>query len=196
MAVVLARITLCIGLLFPLLGNAAEIYRYLNDKNLPVLDRQGVPTQFIYKGYEVLNDQGRVVKVIPPAPSEAERRRLAEEKARASSDAQLMRLYSTQEDIDRALTRKLAEIEGLVAIANGNKQSLRSQQASLQSQAAEIERSGREVPVDLIVKIDNLKLEQAQMDMDIARYKAVGKDAEASFAADRARLGELLTRYQ
>ena len=196
MAVVLARITLCIGLLFPLLGNAAEIYRYLNDKNLPVLDRQGVPTQFIYKGYEVLNDQGRVVKVIPPAPSEAERRRLAEEKARASSDAQLMRLYSTQEDIDRALTRKLAEIEGLVAIANGNKQSLRSQQASLQSQAAEIERSGREVPADLIVKIDNLKLEQAQMDMDIARYKAVGKDAEASFAADRARLGELLTRYQ
>ena len=196
MAVVLARITLCIGLLFPLLGNAAEIYRYLNDKNLPVLDRQGVPTQFIYKGYEVLNDQGRVVKVIPPAPSEAERKRLAEEKARASSDAQLMRLYSTQEDIDRALKRKLAEIEGLVAIANGNKQSLRSQQASLQSQAAEIERSGREVPVDLIVKIDNLKLEQAQMDMEIARYKAVGKDAEASFSADRARLGELLTRYQ
>jgi hypothetical protein len=196
MPVVLARITLLMGLLFPLLGNAGETYRYLNDKNLPVLDRQGVPPQFIYKGYEVLNDQGRVIKVVPPAPSEEERKRLAEEKARASSDAQLMRLYSTQEDIDRALQRKLAEIEGLIAIANGNKQSLRSQQTSLQSQAAEIERSGREVPADLIVKIDNLKLEQAQLDKDIARYEAVGRDAEASFAADRARLGELLSRYQ
>jgi hypothetical protein len=196
MAVVLARITLWIGLLLPLLGSAAETYRYLNDKNLPVLDRQGVPPQFIYKGYEVLNDQGRVIKVVPPAPSEEERKRLAEEKARASSDAQLMRLYSTQEDIDRALQRKLAEIEGLIAIANGNKQSLRSQQTSLQSQAAEIERSGREVPADLIVKIDNLKLEQAQLDNDIARYEAVGREAEASFVADRARLGELLKRYQ
>jgi predicted secreted hydrolase len=137
-----------------------------------------------------------VIKVVPPAPSEEERKRLAEEKARASSDAQLMRLYSTQEDIDRALQRKLAEIEGLIAIANGNKQSLRSQQTSLQSQAAEIERSGREVPADLIVKIDNLKLEQAQLDNDIARYEAVGREAEASFVADRARLGELLKRYQ
>jgi hypothetical protein len=196
MAGALARITLLMGLLFPLLGNAAEIYRYLNDKNLPVLDRQGVPPQFIYKGYEVLNDQGRVIKVVPPAPSEAERKRLAEDKARASSDAQLMRLYSTQEDIDRALKRKLDEIDGLIAIARGNKQSLHSQQVGLQGQAAELERSGREVPADMIVKIDNLKLEQAQLDKDIERYEAVGKEAEASFAADRARLGELLKRYQ
>ncbi|SDU38575.1 hypothetical protein SAMN05216296_3464 [Pseudomonas pohangensis] len=196
MAGALARITLLMGLLFPLLGNAAEIYRYLNDKNLPVLDRQGVPPQFIYKGYEVLNDQGRVIKVVPPAPSEAERKRLAEDKARASSDAQLMRLYSTQEDIDRALKRKLDEIDGLIAIARGNKQSLHSQQVGLQGQAAELERSGREVPADIIVKIDNLKLEQAQLDKDIERYEAVGKEAEASFAADRARLGELLKRYQ
>lgn len=196
MAGALARITLLMGLLFPLLGNAAEIYRYLNDKNLPVLDRQGVPPQFIYKGYEVLNDQGRVIKVVPPAPSEAERKRLAEDKARASSDAQLMRLYSTQEDIDRALKRKLDEIDGLIAIARGNKQSLHSQQVGLQGQAAELERSGREVPADIIVKIDNLKLEQAQLDKDIERYEAVGKEAEASFAADRTRLGELLKRYQ
>jgi len=195
MAVALARITLLLGALFPLLSSA-EIYRYLNDKNLPVLDRQGVPTQFIDKGYEVLNDQGRVIKVIPPAPSAEERKRLADDKARASSDAQLMRLYSTQEDIDRALQRKLAEIEGLIAIANGNKQSLRSQQAELQRQAAELERSGSAVPETMIVKIDNLKLEQAQLDKDIVRYEAVAKEAEASFAADRARLGELLKRYQ
>lgn len=195
MAVVLARITLLLGAFFPLLGSA-EVYRYLNDKNLPVLDRQGVPTQYIDKGYEVLNEQGRVIKVIPPAPSAEERKRLAADKARANSDAQLMRLYSTEEDIDRALQRKLAEIEGLIAIANGNKQSLRSQQAALQSQAAELERSGREVPDNLIEKIDNLKVRQAQIDKDIARYEAVGKEAEASFAADRARLGELLKRYQ
>ena len=64
MAVVLARITLLIGLLLPLISGAAEVYRYTNEKGLPVLDRQGVPPQFIGKGYEVLNEQGRVIKVI------------------------------------------------------------------------------------------------------------------------------------
>ncbi len=194
MAVVLARITLLIGLLLPLISGAAEVYRYTNEKGLPVLDRQGVPPQFIGKGYEVLNEQGRVIKVIPPAPSEAERKRLAEEKARASSDAQLMRLYSTQEDIDRALERKLAEIDGLIGVATGNKQSLRTQQVNLQSQAAELERSGREVPAHLVAQIDNLKLEQAQLDKDIIRYQGVRAEAEAAFAADRKRLGELLKR--
>ena len=104
---VLARVAFLIGLLLPQLASAADIYRYLNDKNLPVLDRQGVPPQFIEKGYQVLNEQGMVVKVVPPAPSAAERKRMVEEKARASSDAQLMRLYSTQEDIDRALENEV-----------------------------------------------------------------------------------------
>lgn len=196
MAVTLARFVLLIGLLFAQFCSAAEIYRYLNEKNLPVLDRQGVPPQFISKGYEVLNEQGRVIKVVPPAPSEAERKRQAEEKARASADAQLLRLYSTPEDIDRALERKMVEIDGLVAISVGNKQSLRNQQVKLQGQAAELERSGREVPADLIVKIENLKLEQVQLDADIAHYETLRQQAVASFAADRARLVQLLERYQ
>lgn len=196
MAGVLVRITLLTALLLPLQGNAAEVYRYLNDKNLPVLDRQGVPPQYIGKGYEVLNEQGRVIKVIPPAPSEAERKRMAEDKARASSDAQLMRLYSTQEDIDRALERKLSEVDSLIGVATGNKQSLRTQQVNLQSQAAELERSGREVPAHLVAQIENLKLEQVQLDKDIKRYKGVRAEAQASFAADRVRLGELINRRQ
>ena len=196
MVAVLARATLLIGLLFPLLANAADTYRYLNEKNVPVLDRQGVPPQFIEKGYQVLNDQGMVIKVVPPAPSEAERKRLLEEKARASTDNQLLRLYSTPQDIDRALQRKQAEIEGLIEIAKGNQLALRSQQSGFQSQAAALERSGREVPEHLVTQIDNLKLEQEQLDSDIARYEEAGKKAEAGFAADRARLVELLKRYQ
>ena len=193
---VFARVVLLAGILFPLLSGATEIYRYKNENNLPVLDRQGVPPQFIDKGYEVLNEQGRVIQVVPPAPSEAERKRMAEDKERASSDAQLMRLYSTQEDIDRALERKLTEVDGLIGIANGNKLALRNQQSGLQARAAELERSGREVPESLISKIERLKLEQEQLDRDIARYESLRKEAQASFAADRERLGELLKRLK
>ena len=151
----------------PSLAGAAELYRYVNDKGVTVLDRLGVPPQFIGNGYEVLNEQGRVVKVVPPAPSEAERQRLAEEKAMASSDAQLQRLYSTVDDVERARVRKLEEIDGQTSVAKANQQSLRTQQAAFQAQAADIERAGRQVPEHLLVQIDNLRAEQANLDKEI-----------------------------
>lgn len=182
-----------LGLLLPALSGAAELYRYVDDKGVTVLDRQGVPPEYIGKGYEVLNEQGRVIRVIPPAPSREEMQRQLDEKARASSDAQLLRLYTSVEDVDRALERKLAELDGLIGVARGNQQSLRTQQANLQSQAAESERAGREVPAHLVAQIDNLREEQKRLDKDIARYERDRKAAKNSFAADRARLAKLLS---
>ncbi|MDH4555976.1 DUF4124 domain-containing protein [Pseudomonas sp. BN417] len=182
-----------LGLLLPALSGAVELYRYVDDKGVTVLDRQGVPPEFIGKGYEVLNEQGRVIRVIPPAPSREEMQRQLDEKARASSDAQLLRLYTSVEDVDRALERKLAELDGLIGVARGNQQSLRTQQANLQSQAAENERAGREVPAHLVAQIDNLREEQKRLDKDIARYERDREAAKNSFAADRARLAKLLS---
>jgi hypothetical protein len=170
---------------------AAEYYRYIDDKGRVVLNRQGVPTEYISKGYEVINDKGRVIRVIPPAPSLEERKRLAEEKAKAKSDAQLLRIYSEPEDVDRARDRKLSELDGLISVAQSNLHSLRTQQANLQAQAAEFERGGRAVPEHLLVQIDNIKAEQQGVEKDIQRYQQSRSDSEASFAADRARLVEL-----
>lgn len=181
-----------LGLLLPALSGAAELYRYVDDKGVTVLDRQGVPPEFIGKGYEVLNEQGRVIRVIPPAPSREEMQRQLDEQARASSDAQLLRLYTSVEDVDRALERKLAELDGLIGVARGNQQSLHTQQANLQSQAAENERAGREVPAHLVAQIDNLRDQQKSLDKDIARYEKDRETAKAAYAADRARLAELL----
>ena len=178
----------------PSLAGAAELYRYVNDKGVTMLDRLGVPPQFIGNGYEVLNEQGRVVKVVPPAPSEAERQRLAEEKAMASSDAQLQRLYSTVDDVERARLRKLEEIDGQTSVAKANQQSLRTQQAAFQAQAADIERAGRQVPEHLLVQIDNLRAEQANLDKEIRRYADMRKQVDASFQADKQRLKYLLER--
>jgi hypothetical protein len=190
----LLRCSLVIGLCLPLAAAAAELYRYVDDKGVTVLSRQGVPPEFIAKGYEVLNEQGRVTKVIPPAPSAEEMQRILADKARAGSDAHLLRLYTRPEDIDRALERKLAELDGLIGVARGNLQSARTQQANLQSQAAEHERAGREVPQQLLTQIDNQKAEQARLRADVERYRQARVQAEASFAADRARLSELLER--
>ncbi|MEO4048652.1 DUF4124 domain-containing protein [Pseudomonas sp. CAU 1711] len=173
-------------------AGGAEYYRYKDDQGRVVLSRQGVPPEHISKGYEVLSPEGRVVRVVPPAPSLEERQRLAEEKAKAQSDAQLLRIYSEPADVDRARDRKLAELDGLIGVAQSNLHSLRIQQGNLQGKAAEFERAGRQVPEHLLVQIDNLKVEQANAEKDIQRYRDSRKAAEASFAADRARLVKLL----
>jgi cell division protein FtsB len=186
------RCSLALVLLSPALAGAAELYRYVDDKGVTVLDRQGVPPEYIGKGYEVLNEHGRVVRVVPPAPSREEMQRQLDEKARASTDAKLLRLYTSVEDVDRALERKLTELDGLIGVARGNQQSLRTQQASLQSQAAESERAGREVPAHLVQQIDSLRDQQKSLDKDIARYEQDREAAKTAYAADRARLTELL----
>jgi hypothetical protein len=186
------RGSLLLIVLLPALAGASELYRYLSDKGVVVLDRQGVPPQYIGKGYEVLDDQGRLLRTVPPAPTAEERARLNQAKLQASSDAQLLRLYSSLEDVDRARERKLNELDGAVAAARGNLQSLRTQQANFQSRAAEQERAGRAVPESLLVQISNLKAEQASRLNDIGRFELARKQADAGFTADHERLAKLL----
>jgi len=190
----LIRCSLLFGLLLPVVADAVELYRYIDDKGTTVLSRQGVPPEYIAKGYEVLNDQGRVIRVVAPAPTGEELQRLLEDKARAGSDAQLLRLYSTPEDVERARQHKLTELDGLIGVARGNLQSVRTQQANLQSQAADYERAGKTVPAHLLQQIDNQKAEQERLKQGIEGYQAAREQANAGFDADLARLKELRAR--
>ncbi|HLA30935.1 MAG TPA: DUF4124 domain-containing protein [Pseudomonas sp.] len=190
----LIRCSLLFGLLLPVVADAVELYRYIDDKGTTVLSRQGVPPEYIAKGYEVLNDQGRVIRVVAPAPTGEELQRLLEDKARAGSDAQLLRLYSTPEDVERARQHKLTELDGLIGVARGNLQSVRTQQANLQSQAADYERAGKTVPAHLLEQIDNQKAEQEHLKQGIEGYQAAREQANAGFDADLARLKELRAR--
>jgi len=194
----LAKLVVLMIAAMPHLASAAstadagiESYRYKDNQGRVVISRQGIPPEFISNGYEVLDVDGRVLRTVPPAPTLEERQRLAEEKARAKSDVQLLRIYSEPIDVDRARDRKLAELDGVIRVAQSNLHSLRGQQANLQAQAAEFERAGRQVPEHLLVQIDNLKAEQAGVEKDIQRHQQGRSDAEAAFAADRARLVEL-----
>lgn len=168
-----------------------EMYRYVDDRGITVIDRLGVPPQYIGKGYQVLNDQGRVIREVPPAPTAAEIEQRKADAARASSDQQLMRLYTSVDDVDRARDRKLAELDGLSSVAKGNLQSLKMQQAGLQARAADQERAGRQVPAELVEQLDNLRSDEQRLQQDIARYQQLRSQAQDSFAADRARFAQI-----
>src|SRR3990167_315788 len=115
----LIRCSLLLGLLLPVVASAVELYRYTDERGTTVLSRQGVPPEHIGRGYQVLNEQGRVIRGIPPAPTAEELRRRRLERAQALPDVQLLRLYGPPEDVERARQRKLAELDGLIGVARG-----------------------------------------------------------------------------
>lgn len=173
-------------------AHAVKYYRYVDDSGVTVLSRQGVPAEHIAKGYDVLNEHGRVVRTVPRAPTAAEHQQMQEERKQAEYDRHLLRLYSTPHDVDRARERKLTEINGLAALVQGNLHSVSANKADLLRKAANMERSGKDVPADLLRRIDEIEQDEARYQQDLLRYAEKIADIKQSFAQDKQRVIELL----
>ena len=173
---------------------AVEYYRYTDERGITVINRQGVPPHLIGKGYEVLSEQGRVIRVVPRAPTPEEYRQMQADKERAKSDRQLLMLYTRIEDIDRARDRKVADIDGQISIARGNLLSVNSLKSDLQAQAASQERAGRTVSASLLKQIEDASIDQQRLQQQISRYLNSKKAIESAFARDKNRLAELLQK--
>ncbi|WP_288437493.1 DUF4124 domain-containing protein [uncultured Pseudomonas sp.] len=175
----------------PLAGQAAELYRYLDRNGTLVIDRQGVPPEYAGKGYDVLNEQGRVIRKVAPALPAAELDRQARERQQAVVDGQLRKLYSNVEDVDRAKARKLTELDGLMQIKKANLEAARQLQSQLMEQAAVQQRNGQALPADLQARLDAAAAEQVRLQADLQRYAELRTSTSAAFDADRARMQRL-----
>ncbi len=170
------------------------LYRYTDSRGVTVLDRQGVPPEFVGKGYQVLNQQGRVIRVVAPAPTADELARKQEQQAKADAQAQLLAQYPSLADLDAAKARALADYDQLAAQARSNIQALLAQQGAVQSQAADQERSGQPVSQDLLDRLSDLRRQRADLQVRIAAYQTARAQAEQDFALRRAQLEQLLAR--
>lgn len=175
----------------PLAGQAAELYRYLDHNGTLVIDRQGVPPEYAGKGYDVLNEQGRVIRKVAPALPAAELDRQARERQQAVVDGQLRKLYSNVEDVDRAKARKLTELDGLMQIKKANLEAARQLQSQLMEQAAVQQRNGQALPADLQARLDAAAADQVRLQADLQRYAELRTSTSAAFDADRARMQRL-----
>lgn len=187
---------LSLALLMPLSAKAADapeirLYRYVDSRGVTVIDTQGVPPDYVAKGYEVLNGRGRVIQTVPPAPTAEQIRQTEAAQRQTAADAQLLSVYNSVEEVDRVKARRLAELDALVGVAQGNIQGLAAQQRNLQGQAAELERAGRPVPQALVEQLNDLRDQQQKLQADIAGHQAARVKAEAGFAVDRARVQRL-----
>lgn len=171
---------------------AAEYYRYVDSNGVTVISRQGVPTNVIGNGYEVINEHGRVVRVIPRALTPEEHRLLQEEKQQAEIDLQLLRLYSQVADVERAEERKQAEIDAFIGLVRRNMADVREDKSALLKEAGNHERAGRAVPASLLEQISGLELRERGYLQEVERYQQLKLDFAAEFAVDKQRVQQLL----
>jgi hypothetical protein len=158
-------ILLALALLLPAAASAEDrLYRYFNEQGNVVVDQQ-IPNEFLHGGYEVINEKGVVLEVVPRAltPEEqaienarkrAEEEAVAEENRLKAWDESLLLRYSTVEDIEAARERALDSLRIRLSILSSNRRSLIQRVENYQAQAAEIERSG--------AKVDKLRLQTVQ----------------------------------
>lgn len=182
---------------------AARLYRFNIDGRQVLKDH--VPPEYAQMGYDILSDQGYVIKHVERAPTAAEVAAIAAKKARdearleriqirRKADQALLRVYSKPEDVERARQRKIDNIDGYIGLQQRRIINLTETLERAQSQAANYERSGRDVPVALRLEIAQLQNQIRDSHSNIKSRKAEKFDSTKAFAEEYFRM-QILMKY-
>lgn len=196
-----ARIVLIMVMLVISMASSAELYKYTNEDGITVLDNY-VPARYVKDGYTILSLDGRILEVIPRALTEeelrdredtlAESQRLArEEREKIVADQNLLVLYSTPEDVERARDTKLRSIEGFIDTQKGNLRRLEGQKRKLEASLADIERVGGTINQDSLDRINTIEGRMVQINSEISVKRDEMEILRASYAIDLKRVREL-----
>ncbi|MDF1628225.1 MAG: hypothetical protein P1U78_00395 [Alcanivoracaceae bacterium] len=155
------------------------LYRFRSaDGNLMI--SSVLPEQAIQSGYEVIDNRGRVLKVVDPAIPEEERFKMREEMRIRHQDTQLRRLYPTPADAERARDRQTSSFRLGIDYARGIINQLDSKLAEEVAKAAAAERAGKPVPEVVQGNIDLYTRQIREQEEKIAEFEqdiiAVGED--------------------
>lgn len=176
---------------------AANMYRY-TDENGQIVISSTIPQEATKRGYDILNDNGRVIDTIPPAPTEeeiaareAEKQRQKELAEQREQDRALLKRFSHPDQAVKAMHRKIRELEGLIQLKRGNISVISSQLDNEQSRAANMERAGREIPDATLEKIRRLEAQIRDIEREITSQTQEIEELRRAFEADIERLEEV-----
>lgn len=182
---------------------AAKLYRFKVDGQMIMKDH--VPPEYAQMGYEILNDQGLVIKRVQRAPTARELSAIAAKEAieaarteririRREADQALLRVYSKPEDIERARQRKVGNINGYISLQQRRIADLTEKLEKAQSRAANYERSGQEIPVDLRLEIAQLQNQIRETHENIKSRNVEKIESTKVYAEEYSRM-QILLRY-
>jgi len=193
---------LILALLSPV-AFAAKVYRFKIDNQLIIKDH--IPAEYAQLGYDILNSQGMVVKRVQPAPTPEELVQIAAQQAitearleririRREADQALLRVYSKPADVERARQRKIDNIDGYISLQQRRIVDLTEKLERAQGRAANQERAGLEIPVDMRLEIAQLQNQIRESHANVKIRKAEKNESTKGYADDYARM-QILLKY-
>ena len=181
---------------------AANMYRYVDDNGRTVLG-SSVPIQYIKNGYEIVNDRGQVIEVVPRAPTaeelatlavQAEELRVQEEvlKVQQEADKLLLRLYRSPDEIARKRDERLALIDGQVIALTASITKAEAEVLRLTQVVASNDSKGMATPAATLETLRIGEADVARLTTQRERLQADRATAITDADRDIKRLTELL----
>lgn len=205
-----ALLAACIALPAPALaGNSATPtvhYRWTDPAGV-VHFSDTIPASALAGGYDVVNDNGRVVRHVAPELTPAARKAAAAEAARIAAakraalqqsmaDAQMLAAYPTDKDLEQSQQAQLQQIRTDIATLQTNLHSQEDSLTDLLSHAADLEHSGQPVPASVSKRIaEQRETVNGERNALVQRRADLAK-TEARFTAQLQRYRSLRAKYQ
>ena len=163
---------------------------------------EALPEEGLYAGYDIVDSQGRVIRSVAPAPTPEQQKALRAERAQARDverqgqrDRELLRMYAAPDDAERARDRQIAALQLNIDYARGNISQTRNRLEQEISNAARIERSGREVPENTSVVIGRYTRQIEDLEAEIVQYEADIEQVRKNFEPIIERLQIITARH-
>jgi hypothetical protein len=169
-------------------GAAAVMYRFTNEHGDPVYSYTLPPSQAAH-GYQKIDPHtGQVLESVaaqlpPDELAEKVRREQVLEECRNELD-RIYNLYGSERDIDRALEHAIKSLDTRIDQLQANLRQARREQSRLQSQAADAERAGRELPRNLLRTIDGSRSQIETLSAEIEQRLREQDQARARYARE------------
>lgn len=166
-----------------------------------------IPASALGGGYDVVNNDGRVVRHIARELTPAERKAAAAEAARAAAakraaqqqslqDSQMLSAYPSDKDLQQAQQAQLQQIQTDIATLQTNLRSQESTLTDLLAHAADLEHSGEPIPAGVNKRISEQRESVSQERNTLVQRRADLAHAQTKFAVQLQHYRALRAKYQ
>ena len=171
-------------------AGAVELYRYENEQGVPVIS-YSIPPGLVHKGYTVLSEDGRVIRVVERELTPSEQMKRDAEESAKKHDADLQKRYSSPKDVEVDLERRLGELDQSIARAKQELEQSQNRLARYQREAAEAERAGGTPTPATLDNIERARKQIETYKKELEQRKSEREKLIDQFEKDAERVREL-----
>jgi hypothetical protein len=166
-----------------------------------------IPASALAGGYDVVDNNGRLVRHVARELTPAERKAATAEAARQAAakraaqqqsleDTQMLSAYPTDKDLQQSQQAQLQQIQTDIATLQTNLRSQESTLTDLLAHAADLEHSGEPIPAEVSKRISEQRESVNQERGAVVQRRADLVNAQTKFAAQLQRYHALRAKYQ